>query len=109
VIRADLVGVLARRFRLSPVDPHIAYLVGDQPIQSPLAHSFHVIDMMAWSLKKARPWLVRHDVGPLDIKTRGFAARPDEIGRRLKLRGHRPAVLFLTRLHGQPVAILAER
>ena len=107
VIRANLVGVLARRHGLAPVDPQIAYLTGGQPVSTALLHAFRVIDVMDWSLAKARAWLSHHDIGQLDIKTRGFAGRPEDIRRRLKLSGRRQAVLVLTRLRERPVAILA--
>jgi hypothetical protein len=52
---------------------------------------------------------VAHDVGRVEIKTRGMAISPDELGRRLHLKGSRPAVVLLTRLGEKPTAILAER
>ena len=109
VIRADLVGILARKLGLAPIDPHIAWLVGQAPIHDPLVHSFRVIDVRSWSAKPARAWLAEQDIGPLDVKTRGFAARPETILKQLRPAGARPAVLFLTRLGDRPTAILAER
>jgi len=108
VIRAHLVGPLARRHGLSPIDEQVAYLVGDRPISTALLTPFRVIDVASFSIKRLRPWLAKHDVGRIDIKTRGFAARPDDILRRLHLTGRRHAVLFLTRIKRHPLAILAE-
>ena len=42
-------------------------------------------------------------------KTRGFAAQPEEIQKRLRLSGSKAAVLFLTRIKERPAAVLAER
>ncbi len=109
VIRANLAGVLARRYEHRPIDPRIALLIGDAVADTALATAFRVIDVQHWSSSKARSWLAAHDVGDLDIKTRGFAARPEDIRRHLRLRGKRKAVLFLTRLGREPTAILAER
>ncbi len=109
VIRANLVGVLARKHALRPVDPQIVYLVGTQPVASALLAAFRVIDVTEWAGRKARAWLNRHDIGKLEIKTRGFAARPEEIQHQLRLKGHRQAILFLTRIGPKPMAILAER
>lgn len=109
VIRADLVGVLARRLGAAPVDPQIAWLVSDEEKTEGLATAFRVVDVSEWSLARARPWLASHDIGRLEIKTRGFAARPEEIQRRLRLRGARAGVLLLTRIGAEAVAILAER
>ena len=70
---------------------------------------FQVIDVMPWSEKKARKWLASHDVGHMDIKTRGFAGSPEEIQRKLRLKGSKHMVLFLTRTDDAPLAILTER
>lgn len=109
VIRANLVGPLARRYELAPIDPRIAYLVGHKSIASGLMARFRVIDMMEWSAKKVRQWLTGHDVGKIDIKTRGFAARPEDVRKQLKSKGTRPATLFLTRIGDKPMAILTQR
>ncbi len=109
VVRANLVGVLARRCELAPVDPQIAYLTGEHLPRTPLLRGFRILDTHPWSLRAVRAWLGGHDVGRLEIKTRGFAVRPEEILPRLKLSGRRDAVLFLTRLGASPLAILAER
>ncbi len=109
VIRANLVGAVAREHDLSPVDERIAYLLGERLVSTGLLTPFRVIDVIGFSLKKVRPWLAGHDVGRLEIKTRGFAARPEDIRRRLRPSGDRTAVLFLTRVGEKPLAILAER
>lgn len=109
VIRADLVGVLAWRFGLAPIDPHVAWLVGDRPIHSSLMRAFRVLDVRPWSAKPARVWLARHDIGSLEVKTRAFAASPEAILKQVRPSGTRPAVLFLTRIEDRPTAILAER
>ncbi len=109
VIRAGLVGVLARKYGLAPLDAWIAYLIGARAIESELLTAFRVIDVQAWSGKSARAWLRSHDMGDLEIKTRGFAARPEDLRRGLKLKGKRRGVLFVTRVGEAPMAILAER
>ncbi len=109
LIRADLVGLLAARLELRPVDSEIAWLVGSGPVSSAWLRGFGVLSVIEWSMSKARPWLVAHGIGSLEIKTRGFAGRPEDIARRLRLTGPRSAVLMLTRLAGRPTAILAER
>ncbi|HOA75604.1 MAG TPA: class I SAM-dependent methyltransferase [Phycisphaerae bacterium] len=109
VIRANLVGVLARQLDAAPVDPHIAWLVRERPVSTPFANAFRVIDTLGFNEKKLRPWLAGHNVGSLEIKTRGVAFQPEDIVRRLKLRGDRRAVLLIARIGDKPLAILAER
>jgi SAM-dependent methyltransferase len=109
VIRADLVGVIARQFDLRPIDRQIAWLVGEQVVPTTVLTPFRVIDWMEFSARKAKAWLAEHDVGHLEIKTRGFASRPEEIQHQLRPKGRRRAVLFLTRVDDRPTAVLAER
>ncbi len=109
VIRANLVGVLARRRDLAPIDPSVAWLVGPHAPATAMLRPFRIIDVQDWSLARARRWLAAHDVGALEIKTRGFAGRPEDIRRRLHLTGRQSCVLLLTRIGRRPVAILARR
>jgi len=83
VVRANLVGILARKYELSPIDPHIAYLVGDAQPQTALLAGFRVIEVSDWSATRGRELLARHDVGRLEIKTRGFAGKPEKGLKRL--------------------------
>lgn len=109
VIRANLVGVLARQLDCHPVDPRIAWLLADRPIDTPLARTFKVIDTIGFNQKKLRPWLAGHDVGSLDIKTRGTAFGPEDLSRRLRLTGSSHATLLVTRVGDTPLAVLAQR
>lgn len=109
VIRADLVGALAARHDLAPVDPRIAWLVGSEVPPTSMLTGFRILHTAPWSLSQARGWLAGHEIGRLEIKTRGFAATPEDVIRRLHLKGTRQAVLFLTRIRSRPMAILAER
>ncbi|MBP7933759.1 MAG: hypothetical protein KA354_03840 [Phycisphaerae bacterium] len=109
VIRANLVGILARQYQLNPIDPHIACLVGKTLPQTTLLAAFRVLDMSDWSAALGRQMLARHNVGHVDIKTRGFAGKPEEVLKCLHPRGTRSATLMLTRIGDRPTAILAER
>lgn len=109
IIRANLVAPLARRFGLAPVDARIAYLSGPDLLLSPLMSCFHILEVFAWSRTAARRVLAEHDIGSLDIKTRGFAAAPEQLLGRLKARGANHATLLLTRIAERPTAVLARR
>lgn len=109
VIRANLVGVLARQAGASPIDRRIAWLVREQPVETPFARAFRVLDVVAFNEKRLRHWLAAHDIGSLEIKTRGVAIRPEDLARRLKPSGRTPGVLLVTRLADKPTAILATR
>lgn len=109
VIRANLVGVLARQHNLAPIDPQIAYLLGEHPVSTRMLTAFRIVEHVEFSGKRARQLLARHNIGRVDIKTRGFAAKPEDIQKKLHPKGSRHATLFLTRIADKPIAILAER
>jgi hypothetical protein len=112
VIRADLVGVLARRIDAQPIDPQITWLFAEAPVPpetGSFVQGFHVIDVQPFASRRLRAWLSDHDVGRLEIKTRGFAARPETLQKQLRTRGTREATLLVTRVNERPIAILAER
>ncbi len=109
VIRAGLVGYLARRHELAPVDPQIAYLVGPERVDSPFLAAFEVIEVVDFSAKTVRKLLERHGVGRLEVKTRRFAARPEQVLKKIRPKGQQAATLLLTHLADRPAAILARR
>lgn len=109
VIRAQLVGPLARRLNAAPIDPRIAYLLGDELVQTPLATAFQIRGVRPFSAKDTRAWLAQEDIGEVELKTRGFAASPEELLRKIKPRGHGKASLFVTRADDRTWAILADR
>ncbi|WP_369055761.1 class I SAM-dependent methyltransferase [Kineococcus terrestris] len=101
VVRAGLVGAVAERVGGRLVDETIAYVTTDEPATTPLASAFAVHDVLPFGLKPLRAYLRARDVGPLTVKKRGTAVDPDELRRRLGLRGSRAATLVLTRVAGR--------
>ncbi|MEU6130162.1 class I SAM-dependent methyltransferase [Saccharopolyspora sp. NPDC047091] len=109
VVRAGLVRHYAARHGLGQLDPRIAYLTGDAP--PPGIRAFRVLDHGKYSEKALRALLRAHDVGRLEIMTRGVDVDPDALRRRLKPRGGAEATAVLTRVGSTPHAYLcrAER
>ena len=109
VIRARLIGDLARRLHGGMLDPTIAWITTDAvPDVDGLGQAFNVLERYPLDVK-----LLRREVGPrfgrLEIKTRGVDLDPATLRPRLSLRGEGDGVLILTRVAGQRSAILAER
>jgi hypothetical protein len=98
VIRAGLVGALARALSLRPLGPAIAYLGGDGRPASPFARAFRVRDTAALDRRRVRAMLERHDVGPLVVKKRGHPDDAATLARALKGRGKEPGLLLVARL-----------
>ena len=97
VIRAHLVGTLAVQLHAAPVDPQIAYLLGDTYRSSLFADAYEVLDQFPYSKKRLQDALTAHDVGRVIIKKRGFSQEPDDIRKSLKLRGTQEIIVILAR------------
>ena len=110
VIRAGLVRVLASEIGAAMIDPDIAYLTADHPIEHPMLASYPVDDVMPFNLKQLRRRLAELQVGVVTIKKRGSPVIPEQLRPRLRLSGDRSATILLTRIDGAPtVAIGLDR
>jgi len=98
VIRAHLVGTLARQIDAAPVDPQIAYLLGDSLVSTPFADGYEVLDRFPYGKKRLQEALTAHDVGRVIIKKRGFPQEPDDMRKQLKLRGAEEMIVVLARV-----------
>ncbi|RKQ36885.1 class I SAM-dependent methyltransferase [Kocuria tytonis] len=98
VIRAGLVTDLAQRVGAHLMDPSIAYLSSDTPVDTPLARSYEVREVLPHTVKVLRRWVREHDIGTLDVKKRGTDVTPEQLRRQLAPRGSQRATLVLTRV-----------
>lgn len=109
VIRAHLVAELGDQLGATIADPTIAYLYGDQLIDTPFAKGYEITDVLPFSVKRLRALVRERGIGQVTVKKRGSAVEPEELRRALRpgLRsGGSAAVLVLTRVAGKPTAIL---
>ncbi|MBO9627615.1 MAG: SAM-dependent methyltransferase [Microbacterium sp.] len=109
VIRARLIGDVARSLDAGMLDERIAYLTSDAALTSPFVQSFRVRETMAANPKAINAVLKAHGIGTLEIKKRGMDVDPAAFRKKLGLRGDASATLFLTRVGDRRVAILADR
>jgi len=109
VIRARLIGDLARRLGAGMLSDGIAYLTADRAVPTPFAACFRVLERFPLDERLLRRELAARGIGTLEIKKRGVDVDPAALRRRLSLRGGRSATLFLTRVAGRHSALLAER
>ena len=96
VIRALAVGTLAEALGARQVTPEIPYLVGVQPVATPFARAFSVVEVLPWKEKTLKAWCREHDVGVLDIKKRGVDVDPALLRKRLKLSGNETAAVVIS-------------
>jgi hypothetical protein len=109
VIRARLIGDLARDLGAHMLDEHIAYMSSDTKVHSPFVATFEVVEEFALDVKVLAKELKARGIGTLEIKKRGVDIDPAEFRKRLSLSGKNSATLFLTRLGERRVAVLAQR
>ena len=106
VIRAHLVQNLGQLIDARPIDPHIAYLIGQGLVETPFATAYAIIDRFPFHLKALNRRLRELSVGRVVIKKRGFPQEPGEVRKQLKLTGDQEMTLVLTRVDRQHQVIL---
>jgi SAM-dependent methyltransferase len=109
VIRSGLVGELAAAMGGWLPDAHIAYISSADAESTPLARGFRVIDELPFREKGLKAALQARGVGTLTIKKRGVDIVPEELIRRMKLKGRTKALVIMTRVQGAGKAYLVER
>jgi hypothetical protein len=108
VLRAGLVGSVAELVGGHLVDPTIAYVASETLVPTPFATPYRVLEALPFQLKRLRAALRARDVGPLVVKKRGSAIEPEQLRRQLRLTGSVPATVVLTRVAGEPFALVVE-
>lgn len=106
VIRAGIVGALARSFGMAPIAPGIAYLVGDRRPPVGMASAWSILDHVPLDRRLVRAMLRRHDVGPVVVKKRGHPDASALLEKRFRGDGSRPGILAVTRLERGHLALL---
>lgn len=108
VVRAGLVTAVAAGVDGGLVDEHIAYVTSDASFRTPFARGYRVLEQLPYREKQLRAALQERGIGRLTIKKRGVQVVPEELRKRLALRGDDEATLVLTRVAGQGTALLVE-
>jgi SAM-dependent methyltransferase len=108
VVRAGLVTAVAAGVDGGLVDEHIAYVTSDASFRTPFARGYRVLEQLPYREKPLRAALHQRGIGRLTIKKRGVQVVPEELRKRLALRGDNEATLVMTRVAGQGTALLVE-
>jgi hypothetical protein len=109
IIRARLIGDLARSLDATMIDDSIAYFSSATAHQSPLMQGFQIIDQVPYNPKNVNALIARANLSHVEIKKRGIDIDPAELRTTLPLSGTGTATLILTRIKGQKTALLAKR
>jgi hypothetical protein len=91
---------------VAKIDPQIAFLTLDRPVQTPFARTLRVLDSAPWNEKRFARRLRELGIGAADIRRRGLAGDVDQIHRRLKLAGPNRATIVITRVNDKPWGLI---
>ncbi|NUW40739.1 methyltransferase domain-containing protein [Nonomuraea rhodomycinica] len=105
-IRAHLVAEVAELVGGRLPDPMIAYITGDDPVDTPWAARYEVEEALPFSLKRLRAALRDRKIGNVTIKKRASAVDIERLRSDLRLSGSESAVVILTRIMDKPAALI---
>ncbi len=106
VTNAGLVRELAEMIDANLIDPEIGFMVSNNNVHSPFCTSWHILDVLPWHEKQVKQALKALDAGPVDIRRRGLAGDVPAITKRLRGSGNRRIMVAMTRVNGEPTAII---
>ena len=110
LIRAGLLDGFARAQGCHRIEAGVDLLTGSGRAESPLVSSFEVVAEFPLDVKTLRREVATRGLGPLEIKTRGLATRPEAYRAQLRPEGPNPATwILLASRTGPGRAILAYR
>ncbi len=109
VIRARLIGDLARSLGARMLSNGIAYLTSSTLVPTPFASAFRVLETLPFAERDLKRALRERGIGTLEIKKRGVDVDPAALRKRLSLSGRETATLMLTRIAGRHTALLVDR
>lgn len=109
VIRARLIGDLARQIGARMLSAGIAYLTADELVPTPFARAFRVVEVFPFDERTLKRQLAARGIGTLEIKKRGVDVDPAQLRKRLALKGGSRGTLIVTRVAGRHCALLVER
>ena len=98
VIRAGLVTAVAAQVDGGLLDERIAYATSDAGFRGPFMKSYEVLEELPYREKQLKAALAERKVGRLTIKKRGVDVVPEQLRKRLGLKGSEEATIVLTRV-----------
>lgn len=109
VIRARLIGDVARALDAGMLAPGMAYLTSDAALTSPFVSSFRIREELPSDTRSLARVLRARGIGTLEIKKRGVDVDPATLRNKLALRGDDSATLLMTRIGKHRLTLLADR
>ncbi|MGJ3237653.1 MAG: class I SAM-dependent methyltransferase [Anaerolineae bacterium] len=108
ILRANLVQQVTTHYDGTMLDETIAYFCTTHAPSSEWVRAWRIREWLPFNLKHLRARLRAQDVGTLTVKKRGSPIQPQDLIRRLKLKGSTSATVVLTRYRENPIAIICD-
>lgn len=102
IVRSGLVRHYAIREGLWMLDERIAYLTGDRIPNG--TSGFRMVEQVP--LKKLKAALAAHGAGSVEILVRGVDVDPDQLRKKLGLKGKKPMAVVITRIGTTGMALI---
>lgn len=109
VMRARLVGDVARALSGHMIHPDIAYITGSKAQESPFVRGFRVLENLPLDAKVVSSSLASHGIGRVEVKKRGVDIDPATFRNKLTLTKGGDGVVILTRVGDKRRALVATR
>jgi SAM-dependent methyltransferase len=106
VTRAGLIAELAEQLGADQLDPELAFLTSDTLTATPFARAYRIEEALPFQAKRLAALLRARGVGTVTVLKRGSAVDPAALVRQLKLKGEKHRVVVLTRVAGEPYALV---
>lgn len=109
VIRSGLLSEVAPAADLWLLEPDVAYLSADEPVSTPFATVFEVLEILDYSVRTLKAWVRDNGIGTLEIKKRAIDVDPAALRRQLRPKGPGSATLILARTIDGTRALVCRR
>jgi hypothetical protein len=109
LIRSGLLGRKAASLGMNLLSREIAYTTSDSLIRDDFFRGYRVLSRMKFSMKRLSEELNSLGIGQVTVKKRGFPMLPEEVIKKLKLRGSGSATVLLTRMGRGHEAFIVEQ
>lgn len=106
VIRAGLVRQLGVELDARQLDASIVFLTSATRVDTPYARALEVEDWMPFNQRRLRAYLRERGIGRVTVKKRGSPLDAERLARDLRTKGDEERLVVLTRVDGNPVAIV---
>ncbi len=109
VLAAKLTAVMCLEHNVASINPGIAYLTGDNPIDDRALTVFEVVDVFPFDRKQLRAYCRERNIGRLEIKKRGVELDPEKLRQEIIGGGDNSVTILIAPHQQQTRAFITRR